>query len=243
FLYFMIATYGVLLVHELGHLLTGLAQGFSFQLLVVGFLGVRREEDGSIRPYFNKEWTYHGGVALTTPTTYSEQTATQFGRVLLAGPLASLLLMILLWALAPLVAPAWKFILLTTGFISFGLFLATTLPGKTGIFYTDRKRYQRLMKTGPTREIELALLQAISLKLQQKPITDMAATDLEKITEDPSPMFQYTGLYYLCEYFANDPEKFAEIRARMAPVEAELPAGYVKQMQVELDKLAPSPSA
>ncbi len=41
-------------IHELGHLLAGLIQGFKLQLFVVAFLGIKRVDD-KIEFYFNKE--------------------------------------------------------------------------------------------------------------------------------------------------------------------------------------------
>lgn len=242
FLYLVLSVYFVLLIHELGHLFAGLAQGFDFQLLVVGFLGIVRKEDGRIRPYLNKEWAYHGGVALSTPRAYTDQTARQFGRVLLAGPLSSLGFTGVVWGIMPWMSAPFTLICLMSGLMSFAIFLATTIPSRTGMFYTDRKRYQRLNQPGATREIELALIQAITLKMQQKSIREMELTALERITEDAAAMFKYSGLYYLYEYHQGDPAEQAAIRRRMEPLEAALPAGLVKQMQAEMEKFASSPA-
>ena len=38
----------VLAVHEFGHLLTGLFQGFQLQFFVIGFLGIKRKDSNSI---------------------------------------------------------------------------------------------------------------------------------------------------------------------------------------------------
>jgi hypothetical protein len=41
-----------ILLHELGHLVAGIIQGFKIELFVVGFLGIKRENN-KLKFYFN----------------------------------------------------------------------------------------------------------------------------------------------------------------------------------------------
>ncbi|MEL7251791.1 MAG: site-2 protease family protein [Bacteroidota bacterium] len=147
----------VLGVHELGHLLVGLMNGFRFQLYVVGPLGIKREED-KVKIYLNKNLSYYGGIAGTSPQNDSADNAKIFAKILLAGPIASILFAILCFLLAFLVGKPLGVIFYVGALISIAIFLATTVPSRTGLFFTDRKRYQRLVTPGKDQEVELAML-------------------------------------------------------------------------------------
>ena len=137
----------VLGVHEMGHLLIGLQQGFRFQLFVVGPLGIKREEE-RVKVYFNTNIGYYGGLAATTPVGDHPDNAKKFARILIAGPLASLLLALLFFGLAPLIGRPFGILFFIGSAISMAIFFATTIPSQTGMFFTDRKRYQRLITPG-----------------------------------------------------------------------------------------------
>lgn len=181
-------------LHELGHLLTGMAQGFQFLLFVVGPLGIKREED-KIVWYFNKNLGHYGGLAATTPVKNDPANAQKFARVLLAGPLISLLGGLLLLWLSTLLATPWNVIVFTGGAVSLALFLATTIPSKTGIFYTDRKRYQRLIRPGKAQEVELAILRIMGQFAQDNSYQNVNPDDIEILIEDEEPLTQYFGWF------------------------------------------------
>ena len=77
-------------LHELGHLIAGLIQGFKLQLFVVAFLGIKREDD-KVKFYFNKELQFFGGIAATSPPKVTNNLKKQFAYILIAGPLSSLI--------------------------------------------------------------------------------------------------------------------------------------------------------
>lgn len=238
-IYFFLLYFLVIGIHELGHLLTGLALGYDFYLYVVGFLGIRREEDGSIKPYFNKDLGSFGGIAATFPKANQEFTADDFSKVVIAGPIVSLVLAVVCFAVAQMFAQPTEFFILYTGVISFFIFLATTVPSKTGIFYTDRKRYQRLKSTGKEKDIELAFLKASIYWISKKPISGMDIEELEKITTDDSAMFRHSGYYYLLSHIVeSDRSRIPEVRAKMQELEKELPSTFVKMMEKEVAKLS-----
>ncbi|MBI1191986.1 MAG: hypothetical protein GC205_02265 [Bacteroidetes bacterium] len=230
------ALFGALLVHELGHLIAGLVQGFSFEMLVVGFLGMRRNEQGRIELYWNTDWGLFGGVAATTPAPDSQEIPVKIGRVLLAGPLASLVLTGLCFGGMPWLNPIFAFALLVCGLVSFALFLATTLPDQTGVFYTDRKRYQRLTGSGKEREIEMALIQVMEAELKGLPIQTLDRQTIQRITEDEAPMFRYLGYYFLSIFDQDNPEKLQESLALMAAAEPEIPRSIALRLRKELAK-------
>ena len=50
FIFLLLSLFLAIAIHELGHLLAGLVQGFSFELFIVGPLGVKRDENRKIKP-------------------------------------------------------------------------------------------------------------------------------------------------------------------------------------------------
>lgn len=93
FLFFfltLLALFLVLVIHEWGHLVAGITQGFRFQLFIVGLLGVKRAGN-DIKVFFNKNMGYMGGIAATVPVTYSAKNKRKFAIVMASGPAASLL--------------------------------------------------------------------------------------------------------------------------------------------------------
>lgn len=142
----------VLLVHELGHLVAGLAQGNRFMLFAAGPLLVRREE-GVVRVRFNRTAGLWGGVAATQPRVSAGGTLREnLFRVVLWGPLASLLLTLAAAAAMPVSSGAFRLFLAMTAVCSVGIFLATTVPPRTGHFYTDGARLRMLRAGGDDAE-------------------------------------------------------------------------------------------
>lgn len=187
-------------IHELGHLLAGLIQGFKLQLFVVAFLGIKRVDD-KIEFYFNKELQFFGGIAATSPLQISKNLKKQFAFILIAGPLFSLIFGILLILLFNLTDSVFNSSIGITGVISIGLFFATTLPNKSGVFFTDRKRMQRLLDNGRTGEIESSFIKASSQLLIDSHYKNISMEDLKMIQSDEEPNIQFWGHYYEFKHF------------------------------------------
>ena len=186
----------VLMIHELGHIVAGLVQGFRFELFVVGVLGVKREE-GRVVTYLNKNMGYYGGIASTLPTSSSPENLKKFANMVLAGPIASLLFAVVCFVASQYVGKPFGLLLYTGGITSIGIFLATTIPTKTGMFFTDRKRYQRLMTPGHDQNIELAMLNIIGHYSKDNSYQNVARDDLELLISDEVPSMKYYGLFNL----------------------------------------------
>lgn len=229
--------YLAILIHELGHLLTGLFYGFKFQLFIVGFLGIRKKPDGQIKVYFNKDISTFGGIAATSPTTYDDNTIDQFAKMILAGPIISLLwgalsLTLMLYFNYPL-----KFLFVISGFTSFLIFLGVVIPSKSGAMYSDRKRYQRLKSKGKEQDIEHAFMKAFTLKISGESIDVMPYDELSLITSDASPLFQYIGYLYMFEHKEADESRKASLLKSMTSLNDQLPKFYVQTFSKELERL------
>ena len=233
----MFTMYMVIVIHELGHLLTGLFQGFRFDLFVAGFLGFCREED-SIKMFFNKDFNYFGGVAATSPTQQHPDNARKFANILLAGPLASLGFALLCFLLSLVSGPNLLFFLLIASVGSLAIFLATTLPSKTGPFYTDRKRYQRLVRPGKEREIELALIDVQEKMAGKNGIEKLDVDKLRLIQQDEAPFFRYIGYFYELAYAHKfDSDKIPSIKEAMSALEKDIPDNVPALFEKELEKM------
>ena len=85
-----------------------------------------------------------------------------------SGPAASFLFSVIAFFLFSISSSgAARGFWLVAGAGSVAVFLATTLPTRSGIFFTDRARFQRLMSKGKAGEIEEALLTIIAYSMKE----------------------------------------------------------------------------
>jgi hypothetical protein len=154
------AAFVTLAVHELGHLVAGLAVGFRFSLFAIGPLLVERAPSGRIRLAWNREPGLFGGVAGTIPVG-PEVPRWRFAVNIAGGPCASLFLAlgaaaVLAWTPVPhgLLRSALGWLRL----LSAAIFVGTAFPLPNGPFVTDGLRFLRLLGRGPHGDRELSLL-------------------------------------------------------------------------------------
>lgn len=221
-------------LHELGHLITGLVQGFRFELYVIGPFGIKREKN-KIKIYLNKNLQFYGGVAATLPKNDDPENSRKLANSVLAGPIASLVLAIILGILYFSFNLESKIIAI--GAIgSLGIFLVTTIPGKTGMFFTDRKRYQRLTSDGPEREVELAVLRIIGNYGKDNSYINVDANDIDTMISDDN--YKYLGLFTKLTYqFEKNGHFDPETENDFEELSKEMPKYLVKTSNKELEKL------
>lgn len=225
----------VLGVHELGHLLTGLKQGFRFEMFVVGPLGIKRE-NGKVKVYLNKNLAHYGGLAATLPKEDQPENINKFALICLAGPIASILLAALLGILYFSVDLPSSHIVLMGALTSFGIFLATTIPSKTGMFFTDRKRYQRLTTNGPEREVEIALLRILGNYSKDDSYINVNEKDIDTLVADEH--YQFFGLFTKLTYQFEKEGKFdPNTKIQYDQLSATMPKAMVKATNMELQKI------
>lgn len=191
----------VLLIHELGHVLGGLAYGNRFALLIAGPLKVENE-NGKLKWGINRNLGAFGGLAMTIPTNTDNFKARRTTTVA-AGPGASLLLALLALApvfLLPLHAlPSYfRFFLLCLGFLSFTIFVVTIIPMQSGGFMSDGAQLINIYRNNPTANRYEALLQLVAELQQGKRPKDISEEQIEKITSlGYDDTFGLSGLNYL----------------------------------------------
>jgi hypothetical protein len=194
----------VLAVHELGHLVTGLINGFRFDFYVVGPLGIKRENN-KVKIYLNKNLGYYGGVAATSPIDDNKDNPKKFAKVLLAGPIASVVFAIVCFVIAYFAGKPFGIIFYTGAVISIAIFFATTIPSRTGLFFTDRKRYQRLVTPGKDQKVELAMINIMGKFTKDNSYKNIDKDDLNVLVTDELPFVKFYGLFNLiCFHLEND---------------------------------------
>ncbi len=193
-------------IHELGHLLSGLYLGFKLEMFVLGFLGIKRENN-RIKFFLNTNFQYFGGLAATTPTKIltENELIDKYKVIILSGPLVSFVTGILSLILYFLIDHDINLFWGLLGVMSLGVFLATTVPNKSGIFFTDRKRFQRLINKGEIGRIEAATLQITNQLVVEDSFKNLPLDKIKIIQTDPDKFTQFWGLYCEYEYYkAND---------------------------------------
>jgi hypothetical protein len=156
-------------LHEVGHVLGGLSQGFRFVFLAVGPLWVEQRREG-LSVSFNRVGAAWGGLAVCVPPD-GRDVARRMAVIALAGPLSSLVLAGGALGLAALFAPVssgaalTRFGLLILGMVSLCVFIATAfLPGSGG-YRSDGHRARALLRGDSAAERESALLALSGLTL------------------------------------------------------------------------------
>ncbi len=244
-----VAIWAALAAHELGHLLVGLFQGFKFHLYVAGFLGVRRNPlDDEIEWYFNRDPNFFGGVAATLPTQKSPDLVKKLAAVVAAGPLTSIGGALLVgipafWVTMNLTAAGSNAALrallvfsLIFALTSFFLFLATTIPGRTGAFFTDRARFFRLIGGGKTAAIEQAVLEILAHSYSNQPYANVDPAQIELIQSDESDLMKAFALSLNYYYHLDRDEKELALAAaqEMEPLLDDQPLTFRVELQKDL---------
>lgn len=225
-----VALWAALAAHELGHLLTGLALGFKFHLYVAGFLGLRRNPlTEKVEGYFNLDPNLFGGVAATLPIQKSPDLRQKLAAIVAAGPLTSLLGALLgipaYWGAIQMTDSAsptmrvFFVFLLVFALSSLMLFFATTIPGRTGAFFTDRARFFRLIGGGKAAQVEQAMLELLAQSYTQQPYGQMDPTQIELVKTDDSQLMQAFA-YSLEYYYHLDRNETAQALASAATLES-----------------------
>ncbi|QDK79507.1 M50 family metallopeptidase [Spirosoma sp. KCTC 42546] len=207
----LVAMWAALLVHELGHLVTGLALKFRFHIVVVGPLGIRRNPDTDrVEGYLNRDARLYGGIAGPVPLEKGPHLRSKFAAIVAAGPIVSLFMgVVALWlgymnaytltinSLA--MSRIAVCFCLTFGAFSCMLFLATTVPFRTGPFFTDRARFFRLMGGGHAAAIEQATLELLVHSQSGQSYANSNPEQIDLLLNEPESslrLFAHIMAYY-----------------------------------------------
>lgn len=234
FLVVIFAPLFAIFIHELGHLLTGLALGQKLKLFVVAFFGIR-DDEGKIKVFFNKSLSYFGGVAATAPETEKDINPKSFSKILIAGPVFSFIYFIISMV-AFLKSDSYlnSFFALSS-LTSFGLFLATTIPEKSGIMFTDRKRFQRLNTKGITQEVETTMYELISKSIIDNSFKNIDVKKIEILEKDHDVTIQFWAAYLRFMFYKENGLSEQENNAmeQLAAFKSEIPKSIWNSLNIE----------
>jgi len=181
-------------VHEWGHVIAGLAQRWKLVLICVGPLKLyRNTPNDKVRFGIEKNPLYWCGIGGTLPAKKEDVKIEKYSKILLGGPLASIILGIVSGLTLIWYRPLFLVFLAP---VSIGMGIACLIPGvKTGILYNDGTRYMRIRRGGSTREEEQALLEATVLKTYDEDASYSEA-GIKAMTASKDDEFKYLGHYY-----------------------------------------------
>ena len=172
----------ILGTHEIGHLLAGLWQGMRFVMLIVGPFGWHASVSGT-RFEWNTNLALMGGLASTVPTKVGDSLRRQLLAVIAGGPIASLLLSIFAIALASVANPRFAAYLVFVGATSFGIFLVTLIPARTGGFMTDGSQIIDVLRGGRAANERAAIIQIYAESLGGVRPRDWDASAIEELSK------------------------------------------------------------
>ena len=127
-------------------------------------------------------------------------------------------------------------IILIGALASIGIFLATTIPNKSGTFFTDRKRYQRLTSNGKEQDVELAVLRILGNYGKDNSYINVNPNDIETIISDDH--YKYFGLFTKLTYqFETNGHFELETENEFEKTSKTMPKSLVKAMKMQLDQV------
>ncbi|WBW97838.1 M50 family metallopeptidase [Oceanirhabdus sp. W0125-5] len=222
----------VITIHELGHTIVGILSGFRFELFVVGPFGVKRDENGKIIPYIEKNKAMWGGCAATVPINDNKDNFNKFANVLIGGPFASLVFGIIMLCLY---AYESNFFILLLGSMAISISVATLIPMRAGCFYTDGGRWLRIKRKGYDSKVEMGIFNLTQSYYINQNYSKLSLEHTELLINDKDYRNQYLGHYFAYCYFKDNQDKNnGDIKVKvMKDLESNVPKNFVKLLPIE----------
>lgn len=194
------------IIHELGHIIVGLVNGWKFHLLVIGPLGIKSDVNGRIKFYFEKKIAMWGGFGCIAPQDFSTNNIKIWSNVLIGGPLASIIFGILFVSLGIF---TMKFFLILLGAISLsmGVICILPIPLKTGITYSDGGRWSRLHRGGQEADEEIALFKLAENEITNDNFSKIDSKNIQSLIQSKNIDIGYLGYYYSFKYYKSKNNK------------------------------------
>lgn len=184
------------MIHEMGHVVCGLLHHWKLYMLVVGPMKLYRETlDSKLKIGIEKNPILWGGVGGTLPQEENEENVKVWGKIMLAGPLTSIVFGVLMIPVF-IVTKNIFVLLLCLMPITMGLACIIPMKMKTGLLYNDGTRYKRLRSGGQEGAEERALFQLIEVTLFGGEECIYPVNLVEPLLASTDPDFQYYGYYY-----------------------------------------------
>ncbi len=221
-------------IHELGHIFVGLANGWKFWLLVIGPLGIKADDNDKIKFYFEKNIALWGGVGGTIPKTANKNNIKIWSKVLLGGPLASIIMGIIFLPIGVMMDNLFL-ILLGAMALGMGIVSGLPLPLKTGILFVDGKRWYRLSHGGQEADEEIALFNIVEHINTGGKYSSIKLSSIEALINSKEVGIQYYGYYSKYQYYKELKEEVEMIEAfeKMENIKSEVPKAIVVDCKID----------
>ena len=188
------------IIHELGHVIVGLLNGWKFHLLIVGPIGLKRDKADKLRLYFEKNLLLWAGVGATLPKKREAANINVWKKVLLGGPIVSIIMGVIFLPIG-IYSDNLFLIILGAMPLGMGIMCGLPLPLKTGILYTDGGRWARL--NGKERGFyeEKSLFTITQSTINSDSFADINFADIDPLIKSDDASIQFYGYYYSYRYF------------------------------------------
>lgn len=231
-----VITVFVLAFHEAGHLAGGMSRGMRFLLFIAGPFGWVRGKDGvRFRWFFNLGTL--GGVAAAMPVP-GLPLKPQLTRLVVGGPLASLVLAAAGFAVFWFVPGRVGAYALVTAGLSLAIFVVTAVPMRSGGFMSDGMQLRQLRRQPAMVERRARLLALMGqglAGLRPRDYDRESLTHAQAITGDEA---LYDVGVWLYSYFnaldAGDVAAAEGFLARVEPLFDDYPDGFRQAIAIEL---------
>lgn len=231
-----VITVFVLAFHEAGHLAGGMSRGMRFLMFIAGPFGWVRGKDGvRFRWFFNLGTL--GGVAAAMPVP-GQPLKPQLTRLVVGGPLASLVLAAAGFAVFWFVPGRVGAYALVTAGLSLAIFVVTAVPMRSGGFMSDGMQLRQLRRQPAMVERRARLLALMGqglAGLRPRDYDRESLTHAQAITGDEA---LYDVGVWLYSYFnaldAGDVAAAEGFLARVEPLFDDYPDGFRQAIAIEL---------
>ena len=201
FILMFISSYFIVsIVHELGHVISGLYYGFKLSCLIIGPLGIKRDENDKLKLYIEKNLAFWGGIGGTTPTKKNNASINIISNILIAGPIIQLLFGLICLFVCLYYLNLFFYLL---GFMAIGASISSIIPfpQRIGGFYTDGARWLKIKKSKKNGLVELSCFNIVQSYYKYKNYSKINTLDINCLIKNEEPSNQYLGHYFLMLYY------------------------------------------
>ena len=230
----MIGTILSLYIHELGHVMVGIANGWKLILLTVGPLKIYRNDvHDKVKVGFEKNIMNWFGIGATVPVGQDSDNLDIFADILIGGPVFSMVTGILLLTGA---VCARNLFLLMFGLVSLaiGLVNAIPLPFRTGFFYNDGKRFKRIKEGGTSAREESEIMNIVEKGVIDGEKAIFHENECTSLITSEDPIYRYYGYYMLYHSAMKYDTQLAGNYFRLAEeLGKEIPSSVIKMFPLD----------
>lgn len=233
-MFWIIGTILSLYIHEFGHLIVGFFYHWKLFYFVVGPLKFYRSNmEDPIKIGFETNILHWFGVGATVPRKKDPDNLNIWAKVLLAGPIFSLVggVVCLGCALAFM-----SLFFLMVGLVSLAIGMINIVPSKlrTGLFYNDGTRYRRINGGGVSAKEEAAIMNIIEKAVIYGDDAVYEKEECVSLTGSLDPIYQYYGYYILYNSaLNNDRDAAKEYHNHMEQLSKTVPKAVVNMFLID----------